>query len=100
MRLTLLTKLLLYILTPALLGLVTVAGFSFHTAEKALVSKTAEDMTLIVEQQQRLLANMGAELGDSIENSAPLRPLPGSAAGICKWRLLFSSGSTEILSFH
>lgn len=35
MRLTLLTKLLLYILTPALLGLVTVAGFSFHTAEKA-----------------------------------------------------------------
>ena len=40
MRLTLLTKLLLYILTPALLGLVTVAGFSFHTAEKALVSKT------------------------------------------------------------
>ena len=105
MRLTLLTKLLLYILTPALLGLVTVAGFSFHTAEKALVSKTAEDMTLIVEQQQRLLANMGAELGDSIENSAhsahfrDLLQEYASGGSSSRLEALKSSASTEQSSF-
>ena len=51
MRLTLLPKMILCILVPALLGLCVVAGFSYYAAEKTMSRQLAEEMTLVIERQ-------------------------------------------------
>lgn len=72
MKLNLMSRLLLFILVPALLGLVLVAGFSFNAARTALVGQIAEEMTLVVERQKSELANVTNLLRDTLYNATNL----------------------------
>lgn len=72
MRLTLLTKLLLFILAPALLGLGVVAGFSTYAAKEALDNQIKEEMTLVIDRQKSELVNITAQLRDTLENASRL----------------------------
>ncbi len=70
MRFTLLTRLLLYILVPSVIGLVTVTGISNYKAEEALDAQINEEMSLIINLQQEQLDAVTAQLFDIIDNSS------------------------------
>lgn len=70
MKLRLLTKLLLCILPPALLGLGVVAGLSYRSAKKALEAQIAEEMTLVVERQTSELRSVALVLREVVKNAA------------------------------
>ena len=69
MRLTLLPKMILCILVPALLGLCVVAGFSYYAAEKTMSRQLAEEMTLVIERQKSELNNNVLPLQDILQNA-------------------------------
>ena len=58
MKLRLLTRLLIFILLPALIGLSVVAGLAYVNGRKALEKQIAEEMTLVLERQKSELANI------------------------------------------
>ncbi len=70
MRLTLLPKMMLFILAPALLGLVVVAGFSFYAAEQTLSRQIEEEMALVADRQQSELNNILSPAQDILKNAA------------------------------
>lgn len=70
MRFTLLSRLLLYILAPSIIGLAVVSGISNYTAEQALNAQIHEEMSLAVDLQQKQLDAITAQLFDAIDNSA------------------------------
>ena len=72
MKLNLMSRLLLFILVPALVGMILVAGFSFYSARTALVGQIAEEMTLVVERQKSELTNVTSLLRDTLRNATNL----------------------------
>ena len=58
MKLSILGKLLLYVLVPALLGLGVVSWLNYREAESALAKQVREDMLLLVDRQQSELNTM------------------------------------------
>ena len=91
MRLTLLPKMILCILAPALLGLCVVAGFSFYAAEKTMSRQIAEEMTLVIERQKSELNNIILPLQDILQNATNVariqRLLREKAAGAPEERI-------------
>lgn len=67
MKLHLLTKLLLSVLAPALIGLCAVAGFGWRTAENTLTAQRVEEITLVLERQQSELKNITGLLSNLLQ---------------------------------
>ncbi len=68
MKLHLLSKMLLFILLPALFGLCLVTGLGWQGAQKALTAQVDEEMTLVVEDQRIALSNITEILHNALRS--------------------------------
>ena len=75
MKLRLLTKMALYILTPAIVGLVLVAGVSHLMAEKALRTQTRSDIAAILQSQRTGLNAVFISMTEALAQIAENRRL-------------------------